>query len=70
MPSVTLDYDDKFAKTLSGLQDSSSANTNADVIRDALAVYSYLKSNTPVSSNGEQRLTIRTGEKETDLILP
>lgn len=70
MPRFTLDYDEKFANTLSSLQEQSSANTKADVIRDALAVYSYLKSNTPTGSNGEQKLTIRTGEKETDLILP
>jgi hypothetical protein len=72
MPRFTLDYDTEFENTLKDLQQNSSAKTKADVIRDALAVYSYLKKSTP-SVDGVQKVTVRNGEnkeKETDLILP
>jgi hypothetical protein len=43
MPRYTIDFDDKFDKTLSDLLDSTDATTKADVIRRAVASYSYLK---------------------------
>ena len=71
MPSLTLDADKQFTQTLANLQQTSSANSAGDVLTDAVTVYNYLKKITPVSSNGEQRLTIRTADgKEHDIILP
>jgi hypothetical protein len=43
MPRYTIDFDDKFDKTLSDLLASTDATTKADVIRRAVASYSYLK---------------------------
>jgi hypothetical protein len=43
MPRYTIDFDDKFDKTLSDLLKSTDATTKADVIRRAVASYSYLK---------------------------
>jgi hypothetical protein len=43
MPRYTIDFDDKFDKTLSDLLESTDATTKADVIRRAVASYSYLK---------------------------
>lgn len=43
MPRYTIDFDDKFGKSLSDLLESTDATTKADVIRRAVASYSYLK---------------------------
>ncbi len=43
MPRYTIDFDDKFDKTLSELLETTDATTKADVIRRAVASYSYLK---------------------------
>jgi predicted transcriptional regulator len=43
MPRYTIDFDDHFDKTLSELVDTTDATTKADVIRRAVASYSYLK---------------------------
>jgi hypothetical protein len=43
MPRYTIDFDDKFDKTLSDLVQTTDATTKADVIRRAVASYSYLK---------------------------
>ena len=43
MPRYTIDFDKGFDKTLSDLVESTDATTKADVIRRAVASYSYLK---------------------------
>jgi hypothetical protein len=43
MPRYTIDFDKDFDKTLSELVDTTDATTKADVIRRAVASYSYLK---------------------------
>jgi hypothetical protein len=43
MPRYTIDFDKQFDKTLTDLLDTTDATTKADVIRRAVASYSYLK---------------------------
>ncbi|HWF09120.1 MAG TPA: hypothetical protein VG297_11695 [Bryobacteraceae bacterium] len=43
MPRYTIDFDKEFDKTLTDLVDSTDATTKADVIRRAVASYSFLK---------------------------
>ena len=43
MPRYTIDFDKEFDKTLSELVETTDATTKADVIRRAVASYSYLK---------------------------
>jgi predicted transcriptional regulator len=43
MPRLTIDFDDNFEKTLSDLVKTTDATTKADVIRRAVASYSFLK---------------------------
>lgn len=43
MPRYTIDFDKEFDKTLSDLVASTDATTKADVIRRAVASYSFLK---------------------------
>ena len=43
IPRYTIDFDKKFDQTLSELLESTDATTKADVIRRAVASYSYLK---------------------------
>ncbi len=43
MPRYTIDFDDAFDKTLTDLIGTTDATTKADVIRRAVASYSYLK---------------------------
>lgn len=43
MPRYTIDFDKEFDKTLSDLIETTDATTKADVIRRAVASYSYLK---------------------------
>ncbi len=43
MPRYTIDFDDDFDRTLMELVNTTGATTKADVIRRAVASYSYLK---------------------------
>ena len=47
MPRFTIDMDDKFNETLNRL---ANGGTKADVIRNAVATYQYLKAKVPDSS--------------------
>ena len=69
MPRFTIDIDDTFNNTLSSLVNETSATTKAEVIRNAVAVYNYLKLNTkeadgaqivkmPTKTGGESRVLI------------
>jgi hypothetical protein len=70
MPRFTIDIDDKFDKTLSNLVSSTSASTKAEVIRNAVAVYNYLKSATPVNSTtGTQEVSIKNQDGSEKAVL-
>jgi hypothetical protein len=72
MPRFTIDIDDKFDKTLSGLVSDTSASTKAEVIRNAVAVYNYLKSATPKDAQtGAQVVSIKGADgTEKQVLIP
>lgn len=57
MPRYTIDFDDDFDKTLTELVKTSDATTKADVIRRAVATYSYLKKAQKTGKNTKVALT-------------
>jgi hypothetical protein len=57
MPRITLDADRTFNNTLEKLVESTPATSKAEVIRNAVAVYSYLKNSLP-KENGAQTIEI------------
>jgi hypothetical protein len=68
MQRFTIDIDDQFAKTLADLANGGS---KADVVRKAVATYSYLKSQVPNRESGRQvSITDSSGKVEKDVILP
>lgn len=68
MPRFTLDMDDQFDNTLAQL---ARGTTKADVIRRAVASYSYLKSQVPTASTERQiSITDSSGRVEKVVILP
>lgn len=68
MPRFTIDIDDRFNDTLSNLVKESSATSKAEVIRNAVAVYSYLKSNT-AAQDGSQVVTVATKNGDSEQVL-
>ncbi len=68
MPRFTVDIDDQFNKTLTELANGGS---KADVIRRAVATYSFLKSEVPdQTSNKRVSISDAQGNVEKVLILP
>ncbi len=69
MPRITLDADNKFNSTLEHLVETTPATSKAEVIRNAVAVYNYLKGSLP-SSGGIQTVEISdvNGERKHVLI--
>ena len=68
MPRFTIDMDETFNNTLAEL---AHGTTKADVIRRAVASYSYLKSQVPTSSADKQiSITDKHGNVEKVVILP
>jgi hypothetical protein len=69
MPRITLDADRTFNHTLENLVETTPATSKAEVIRNAVAVYSYLKNVLP-KDNGSQSIVIQdaVGEKKHVLI--
>jgi hypothetical protein len=69
MPRITLDADRNFNNTLENLVETTPATSKAEVIRNAVAVYSYLKNALP-KENGLQTIEIRDllGDKKHVLI--
>ena len=57
MPRITLDADRNFNNTLERLVETTSAESKAEVIRKAIAVYRYLKGALPLK-NGIQQIEI------------
>jgi hypothetical protein len=69
MPRYTIDFDDKFDKTLSDLLKSTDATTKADVIRRAVASYSYLKKAQQENKNAKVVVT-DDGKLRREIVLP
>lgn len=68
MQRFTIDIDDKFNQTLTDLANGGS---KAEVIRKAVATYSYLKSEVPTHSSDKRvSITDSTGAIRKDVILP
>ena len=72
MPRLTVDVDKTFDDNLSSLVNSTSATSKAEVIRNAVAVYSYLKGSVPKSKvSGAQVIEVsdQSGTKS-NLLIP
>lgn len=69
MPRITLDADNTFNHTLEHLVETTPATSKAEVIRNAVAVYNYLKGTLP-KEGGIQTVEISDakGEKKHVLI--
>ncbi len=57
MPRITLEADKTFNSNLERLVETTSASSKAEVIRNAIAVYRYLKGALP-QNNGIQQIEI------------
>jgi hypothetical protein len=69
MPRYTIDFDNDFDKTLSDLVDTTDATTKADVIRRAVASYSYLKKQQ--QANKDAKIVITDDDKlRKEIVLP
>ena len=69
MPRYTIDFDKEFDKTLSDLIETTDATTKADVIRRAVASYSYLKNQQ--KANKDAKLVITDDDKlRKEIVLP
>lgn len=69
MPRYTIDFDDKFDQTLSDLLKSTGATTKADVIRRAVASYSYLKKEQQAAPDAKIAITENDKIKK-EIVLP
>ncbi len=67
MTTYTMDMDAKFEQTLSDLAKGSS---RADVIRNAVATYKYLKSKVPAGSSDNVAISNKEGVVQQVVILP
>jgi hypothetical protein len=69
MPRYTIDFDEKFDKTLTDLLQTTDATTKADVIRRAVASYSYLKK--AQQENKDAKLVVTDNKKlHKEIVLP
>jgi predicted transcriptional regulator len=69
MPRYTIDFDKEFDKTLNELVDTTDATTKADVIRRAVASYSYLKK--AQRENKDAKLVVTdNGKLNKEIVLP
>jgi len=69
VPRYTIDFNDKFDKTLSDLLESTDATTKADVIRRAVASYSYLKK--AQQENKDAKIVVTDNAKlHKEIVLP
>jgi hypothetical protein len=69
MPRYTIDFDDDFDKTLTDLVKTSDATTKADVIRRAVATYSYLKNAQKANKNAKVAIT-EDDQIKKEIVLP
>ena len=69
MPRYTIDFDKEFDKTLTDLIGTTDATTKAEVIRRAVASYSYLKKEQ--RANKEAKIVITDdGQMRKEIVLP
>ena len=69
MPRYTIDFDKDFDKTLSDLVASTDATTKADVIRRAVASYSFLKKQQ--KENKDAKIVVTDDDKlRKEIVLP
>jgi hypothetical protein len=69
MPRYTIDFDKDFDKTLSDLVASTDATTKADVIRRAVASYSFLKKQQ--QENKDAKIVVTDDDKlRKEIVLP
>ena len=69
MPRYTIDFDKDFDKTLSELVEMTDATTKADVIRRAVASYSYLKKQQ--RAHKDARIVVTDDDKiRKEIVLP
>jgi hypothetical protein len=68
MPRYTIDFDKDFDKTLSDLVEMTDATTKADVIRRAVASYSYLKKEQ--KAHKDARIVITEDGRTKEVVLP
>ena len=69
MPRYTIDFDKDFDKTLTELVESTDATTKADVIRRAVASYSYLKKQQRANKDAKIVIT-DDGKLKKEIVLP
>jgi len=69
MPRYTIDFDKDFDKTLSDLLETTDATTKADVIRRAVASYSYLKKEQRADKDAKIVITSDNKVKK-EIVLP
>ena len=70
MSRITLDADNTFDHTLERLIETTPATSKAEVIRNAVAVYSYLKGTLP-KRDGVQTIEVTDNEgKRANVLIP
>ena len=70
MPRYTIDFDNDFDKTLSDLVKDTSAPTKAEVIRRAVASYSYLKKQQRKDADAKVSITDKNDKVIKEIVLP
>ena len=66
----TIDFDDQFDETLSELIKTTDATTKADVIRRAVASYSYLKKQQRQLKDAKVAITDQDNHVLKEIVLP
>ena len=70
MPRYTIDIDDEFDKTLTDLIKNTDATTKAEVIRRAVASYSYLKKQQRQQKDTKLRIVDKNDKPLQEIVLP
>jgi metal-responsive CopG/Arc/MetJ family transcriptional regulator len=70
MPRYTIDFDNDFDKTLEELVKTTGATTKAEVIRRAVASYSYIKKQQRQQKDSKLRIVDKDDKPLQELVLP
>jgi len=70
MPRYTIDFDDDFDKVLTDLVKNTDATTKAEVIRRAVASYSYLKKQQRERKDTKLRVVDEHDRPLQEIVLP
>lgn len=65
----TIDLDEKFDQTLSGLA-AEKGTTKAEIIKRALATYSFISGQTPADSDRKVSITTSDDKVLKDIVIP